>query len=82
MQRKFPYNTVGKVLSQLNTELREQGIIKQDDIAITRASYYRIEKRHADFPKGKRSKSGKPWRIYSDDEVKKIIEIIKNEYWG
>lgn len=80
MQRKFPYITVGKILAELNSELREKGLLKEDEVAITRPSFYRLEKRMSGFPEGRRTGGERPWRTYSEEEKDKIKEIIIQYY--
>lgn len=82
MKRKFPYITVGKILDELNVELREEGLLNSDEEAITRATFYRLEKRIENFPEGRRTSGARPWRIFSEEEKDRIKEIIRNEYWS
>lgn len=75
MKRKFSYGTVGSIFKELNEELGYQNG-KQ---IISRATFYRLEKRIEDFPKGGRTSGKHPWRTYTREEVDKIKEIIKRE---
>lgn len=81
MKRQFPYITVGKILEELNAELAESGRIEKGVRAITRATFYRLEKR-LEFPEGRRTSGLQPWRIFSEEEKELIKEKIRNEYWG
>lgn len=67
--RKFPYNTVGMILIELKTEKCQ----------ITRSTFYRLEERLG-FPKGRRTGSQTKWRVYSDQQVERIKNSIKNQY--
>lgn len=76
MKRKFSYGTVGSIFKELNEEL---GLTGEDQI-LSRSTFYRLEKRIEDFPKGGRTSGEHPWRTYTKEEVEKIKEIIKREY--
>lgn len=67
--RKFPYNTVGRILIEL----------KAEKCQITRSTFYRLEERLG-FPKGRRTGSQTKWRVYSDQQVERIKNSIKNQY--
>lgn len=67
--RAFPYNTVGKLLIELETE----------GLKITRATFYRLEER-LDLPTGTRTNGKIQWRVYSDHENDLIKKMIKREY--
>lgn len=69
MKRSFPYNTVGKLLD----ELRSEGL------NITRATFYRLEKRLG-LPKGQKTSGQIKWRVYTAAEMTLIKELIKKEY--
>ena len=82
--RKFAYITVGKVLNELNEEikktfLKENPDIKEDDVpSISRETFYRLEKR-LKLPKGRRTK-GNMWRTYTFKQKEIIKKKIKEEY--
>jgi len=67
--RKFPYITVGLVLGRLTDE----------GLPITRATYYRLEKR-LNLPTGKKTSGQLQWRVYTKDEMEEIVSRIKSEY--
>jgi hypothetical protein len=67
--RKFPYITVGSVLEKLSEE----------GLPITRATYYRLEKR-LNLPVGKKTSGALQWRVYTKEELETIVAGIKAEY--
>lgn len=69
MRRSFPYNTVGKLLGELHIE----------GLNITRATFYRLEKR-LNFPNASKTSGQIPWRVYSDKEMQSVKNVIKKEY--
>lgn len=83
--RKFSYITVGKVLEELNEEIRETFLKDEPNIAekdipkISRETFYRLEKR-LNLPTGKRTTGDQKWRVYSIKQKKAIKEKIKKEY--
>lgn len=83
--RKFNYITVGKVLEELNKEIKETYLKDEPNIAeedipkISRETFYRLEKR-LNLPKGRRTTGDQKWRVYSIKQKKVIKEKIKKEY--
>jgi hypothetical protein len=67
--RKYPYITVGSILEDL----------KREGLSITRASFYRLEKR-LHLPGGKKTSGKLPWRVYSKEEADSVKKRIKEEY--
>ena len=82
--RKFSYITVGKVLEELNEEIR--GVFmeanpstKEEDLPnISRETFYRLEER-LKLPKGRRT-TGNEWRVYTAKQKETIKQKIKEEY--
>ena len=69
MKRNLPYITVGRILAQLHRE----------GLSITRASFYRLEKR-LDLPSGKRTSAKNQWRVYSPYQAEQVMKRLKKEY--
>ena len=82
MHRKFPYITVGRIISELNTELKEHRKIESDAQALSRSTFYRLEARVPEFPKARRTISGKPWRAYTPEQSTLIKQIILTQIYG
>ena len=82
--RKFSYITVGKVLQELNEEIKglfledNPGVEEEDIPKISRDTFYRLEKR-LKLPVGRRT-TGNGWRVYSIKQKKQVKERIKKEY--
>jgi len=64
--RKFPYITVGKILS----------ILKEQGLPITRLTFLKLEKEG--LFQSNRSVGG--WRVYSQQDADIIIKLIKENY--
>jgi len=83
--RKFNYITVGKVLNELNDEMRKiflkanPNTAEEDIPRLSRETFYRLEKR-LNLPKGKRTSGTQQWRVYSVKEKEQIKKRIKEEY--
>jgi predicted DNA-binding transcriptional regulator AlpA len=83
--RKLNSNTVGKILEELNKELREKFLkdnpgTDEDEVpGISRATFYRLEKR-LKFPVTRTSSGNKGWRTYTREEMEEIKKKIKKEY--
>jgi len=67
--RNFPFITVGKVLERL----------KEEGLPITRATFYRLEKR-LHLPIAKKTSGALKWRVYTATELEEIVHKIKSEY--
>lgn len=67
--RKFAFNTVGKILARL----------KEEGVPIPRSTFDRLEKR-LEFPVGKKTSGKLKWRVYTDEEIEVIVDMIKLEY--
>lgn len=65
--REFTYITVGKILLEL----------KKENILVSRATFYRLEKKLG-FPTGEKSSGS--WRVYTQNEVLQIKNSIKKNY--
>jgi len=83
--RKFNYITVGKVLEELNEEIKETFLkanpqLGEEDVPkISRETFYRLEKR-LKLPKGRRTTGNQEWRVYEIEERDLIKKKIKEEY--
>lgn len=69
MKRSFSYNTVGKILDELEGE----------DLKISRATFYRVVERLG-LPSSHRTSGKNKWRVYTDMEKTLVKELIKKEY--
>jgi hypothetical protein len=78
--RKYPFITRGQILKELKEELVKEGFLKTEDPFIVKQTFYSLEKRIPDFPKGKRNSVG--WRIYSLEEKIQMKELIRKEYFN
>ncbi len=67
--RVFPFITVGKILEAL----REMGV------PITRATFYRLEKR-LNLPEARKTSGQLRWRVYTQEQMDDVVDRIKQEY--
>lgn len=83
--RKFGYITVGRVLEELNEEIKEMFLkedpnsVGEDVPKISRETFYRLEKR-LNLPKGRRTSGSQQWRVYTIKQKNLIKQKIKREY--
>jgi len=83
-KRKFPYITVGRVLDKINYELGENfkkinPNNNEEPPKLTRATFYRLEKR-LNLPAPRKESGQLKWRIYTSRQEKQIISKIKKEF--
>ena len=77
--RNFPYITVGKIILEINEEIKKKNKGKNRLGLLTRVTYYSLEKRLG-LPTGKRTTSQTHWRVYSSLEFNQIKHEILKEY--
>jgi hypothetical protein len=77
--RSFPYITVGKIILDINEEIKKKNKGKNKLGLLTRVTYYSLEKR-LNLPPGKRTTSKTHWRVYSLSEFDIIKREIRKEY--
>jgi len=78
--RKYPFITRGQILNELQEELVKEGLLVTKDPFIVKQTFYSLEKRIPNFPKGKRNSVG--WRIYTPEERVQMKELIRREYFS